>query len=67
LKEILQLRKQITDLLRTNITAFAGVKYQEKLEPPSAKQVKALEANGGCWFHRPHCNSSRLVTQSSRD
>ncbi|PMD28632.1 P-loop containing nucleoside triphosphate hydrolase protein [Hyaloscypha hepaticicola] len=43
LKEILQLRKQITDLLRTNITAFAGVKYQEKLDPPSAKQVKALK------------------------
>ncbi|KAH8771581.1 DEAH-box RNA helicase [Hyaloscypha sp. PMI_1271] len=43
LKEILQLRKQITDLLRTNITAFAGLQYQEKLDPPSAKQVKALK------------------------
>jgi ATP-dependent RNA helicase DHX37/DHR1 len=43
LKEILQLRRQITDLLRTNIDAFAGLKYQEKLDPPSAKQVKALK------------------------
>jgi ATP-dependent RNA helicase DHX37/DHR1 len=43
LKEILQLRRQITDLLRTNITAFAGLKYQEKLDPPTAKQVKALK------------------------
>ncbi|CZR59049.1 probable ECM16-putative DEAH-box RNA helicase [Phialocephala subalpina] len=43
LKEISQLRKQITELLRTNITAFAGLKYQEKLPPPTAKQVKALK------------------------
>ncbi|KAL3422405.1 ATP-dependent RNA helicase DHR1 [Phlyctema vagabunda] len=43
LKEILQLRRQITDLLRTNITAFAGLKFQEKLDPPTAKQVKALK------------------------
>ncbi|KAL2067772.1 hypothetical protein VTL71DRAFT_15868 [Oculimacula yallundae] len=43
LKEILQLRRQITDLLRTNITAFAGLKFQDKLDPPSVKQVKALK------------------------
>ncbi|CZT05495.1 hypothetical protein WAI453_004980 [Rhynchosporium graminicola] len=43
LKEILQLRRQITDLLRTNITAFAGLKFEDKLDPPSAKQVKALK------------------------
>lgn len=43
LKEILQLRRQITDLLRTNISAFSALKYQEKLDPPSAKQVKALK------------------------
>ena len=43
LKEILQLRKQITDLLRTNITAFAGLKFQDKLPAPSPKQVKALK------------------------
>ncbi|KAF7865882.1 hypothetical protein EAF04_006047 [Stromatinia cepivora] len=43
LKEISQLRRQITDLLRTNIPAFAALKYEEKLAPPSAKQVKALK------------------------
>ncbi|KAH8821466.1 DEAH-box RNA helicase [Xylogone sp. PMI_703] len=43
LKEILQLRRQITDLLRTNIPAFAGLKFEEKLNPPSPKQVKALK------------------------
>lgn len=43
LKEILQLRRQITDLLRSNIPAFAGLKFEEKLEPPSPKQVKALK------------------------
>ncbi|ROW09105.1 hypothetical protein VPNG_05724 [Cytospora leucostoma] len=43
LKEIQQLRQQITDLLRTNIAAFAGLKFQDKLPPPSAKQVTALK------------------------
>lgn len=43
LKEITLLRKQITDLLKTNIAAFVGLKFQEKLDPPSAKQVKALK------------------------
>ncbi|KAE8450168.1 hypothetical protein EG329_006949 [Mollisiaceae sp. DMI_Dod_QoI] len=43
LREISQLRKQITELLRTNITAFAGLKYQEQLPAPTAKQVKALK------------------------
>ena len=43
LKEILQLRKQITDLLRTNIAAFAGLKFQQKLDAPSPKQVNALK------------------------
>ncbi|RFU79251.1 deah-box rna helicase [Trichoderma arundinaceum] len=43
LKEIQQLRKQITDLLRTNIPSFAALKYQEKLDPPSPKQVSALK------------------------
>ncbi|CAG8971343.1 hypothetical protein HYALB_00005961 [Hymenoscyphus albidus] len=50
LKEILQLRRQITDLLRTNITAFAGLKYQEKLDPPSTKQVKALKQMAASGF-----------------
>lgn len=43
LKEILQLRHQITDLLRTNIPGFAHLKFQQKLPPPSPKQVKALK------------------------
>ncbi|TGO19274.1 hypothetical protein BTUL_0005g01230 [Botrytis tulipae] len=43
LKEISQLRRQITDLLRTNIPAFAALRYEEKLAPPTAKQVKALK------------------------
>lgn len=43
LREILQLRRQITDLLRFNIPAFANLKFQEKLDPPTAKQVKALK------------------------
>ncbi|KAL7933996.1 P-loop containing nucleoside triphosphate hydrolase protein [Trichoderma chlorosporum] len=43
LKEIQQLRKQITDLLRTNIPSFVALQYQEKLDPPSPKQVSALK------------------------
>jgi ATP-dependent RNA helicase DHX37/DHR1 len=43
LKEIQQLRRQITDLLRINIPAFAALKYQEKLDQPTAKQVKTLK------------------------
>lgn len=43
LKEIQQLRRQITDLVRSNIPAFAGLKYQDKLDPPTAKQVKTLK------------------------
>ncbi|KAG5981623.1 hypothetical protein E4U55_002735 [Claviceps digitariae] len=43
LKEVQQLRKQITELLRNNISAFANLKYQDKLEPPTPKQVSALK------------------------
>lgn len=43
LREIQQLRQQITDLLRTNIATFAGLSYQDRLPPPSAKQVTALK------------------------
>ncbi|KJZ70735.1 hypothetical protein HIM_09868 [Hirsutella minnesotensis 3608] len=43
LKEIGQLRKQIRELLRTNIPSFANLKYQDKLDPPSPKQVSALK------------------------
>ncbi|ODA79815.1 hypothetical protein RJ55_05411 [Drechmeria coniospora] len=43
LKEIQQLRRQISELLRANVPAFASLKYQDKLEPPSPKQVSALK------------------------
>lgn len=43
LKEILQLRQQITELLRTNIPTFAGLSFQAKLPAPSSKQVAALK------------------------
>lgn len=43
LKEIQQLRQQITELLRTNIPAFAGVGFKDKLPAPSEKQVAALK------------------------
>ncbi|KAG8158747.1 hypothetical protein KVR01_011190 [Diaporthe batatas] len=43
LKEILQLRQQITELLRTNIATFAGLSFQAKLPAPSAKQITALK------------------------
>lgn len=43
LKEISQLRRHITDLLRLNIPAFASLTFQEKLPKPSPKQVKALK------------------------
>lgn len=43
LKEIQQLRKQITELLRANVSAFANLKFQDKLDPPLPKQVAALK------------------------
>ncbi|KAK2602412.1 hypothetical protein N8I77_008947 [Diaporthe amygdali] len=43
LKEILQLRQQIAELLRTNIASFAGLSFQAKLPAPSMKQVTALK------------------------
>lgn len=43
LKEIQQLRRQLVDLLRTNIPGFTTLKTQDKLDPPSAKQVQALK------------------------
>lgn len=50
LKEIQQLRKQITELLRANVPAFANLKYQEKLDPPSPKQVAALKQMAAAGF-----------------
>lgn len=43
LREIQQLRRQITELLRANVPAFASLKFKDKLEPPSPKQVAALK------------------------
>lgn len=43
LKEAQQLRKQITELMRTNIPAFASFGYQDKLNAPTPKQVAALK------------------------
>lgn len=43
LKEAQQLRKQITELMRTNIPAFADFGFQDKLDPPTPKQVTALK------------------------
>lgn len=43
LREIQQLRHQLVDLLRTNIPGFANLKPQDKLDPPSAKQIQALK------------------------
>lgn len=43
LKEILQLRQQITELLRTNIASFARLSFQAKLPKPSEKQITALK------------------------
>ncbi|RKF57129.1 putative ATP-dependent RNA helicase PB1A10.06c [Erysiphe neolycopersici] len=43
LREIQNLRRQITDLLRINIDAFAALKYEERLKPPSEKQVRMLK------------------------
>ncbi|RFN49543.1 putative ecm16-putative deah-box rna helicase [Fusarium flagelliforme] len=43
LKEVQQLRQQITELLKNNIPAFANLRYQDKLDRPSPKQVAALK------------------------
>ncbi|RDA87677.1 hypothetical protein CP532_3798 [Ophiocordyceps camponoti-leonardi (nom. inval.)] len=43
LNEIAQLRRQLTELLSLNIPSFSGLRCQEKLPPPSAKQVSALK------------------------
>ncbi|KAJ0161106.1 putative ATP-dependent RNA helicase PB1A10.06c [Colletotrichum tanaceti] len=43
MKEITQLRQQITELLRANIPAFKNLKYQDRLDAPSDKQVAYLK------------------------
>ncbi|KAK1766158.1 RNA helicase-like protein [Phialemonium atrogriseum] len=43
LKEIQQLRHQLVDLLRTNIPGFANLRVEDRLDPPTPKQVQALK------------------------
>ncbi|KAG8669677.1 putative ATP-dependent RNA helicase DHR1 [Fusarium poae] len=43
LKEAQQLRRQITELLRVNVPAFANLTYQDQLDAPTPKQVAALK------------------------
>ncbi|KAL2105952.1 hypothetical protein VUR80DRAFT_7508 [Thermomyces stellatus] len=43
LKEIQQLRRQLVELLKTNIAAFASLKFEDKLERPTDKQITALK------------------------
>jgi ATP-dependent RNA helicase DHX37/DHR1 len=43
LKEIQQLRKQLTELLKANVPAFANISFEDKLPPPTPKQVAALK------------------------
>ena len=50
LKEIQQLRKQITDIVRTNVPAFANLRFEEKLERPSPKQIAALKQMAALGF-----------------
>lgn len=50
LKEIQQLRRQLTELLKTNIPSFANITFEDKLDPPSAKQVAALKQMAAAGF-----------------
>ncbi|EGX94839.1 DEAH-box RNA helicase (Dhr1), putative [Cordyceps militaris CM01] len=50
LREVQQLRRQITDLLRTTIPSFASLQHKERLDPPSPKQVAALKQMAAAGF-----------------
>jgi ATP-dependent RNA helicase DHX37/DHR1 len=50
LQETQKLRKQITTLLQKDIPAFANLTFQERLGPPSAKQVTALKQMAAAGF-----------------
>ncbi|KAI6782421.1 uncharacterized protein J7T54_001278 [Emericellopsis cladophorae] len=50
LKEIQQLRRQITDLLRNNIDGFGNLRFEDKLDPPMPKQVAALKQMAAAGF-----------------
>ncbi|KAM0240537.1 hypothetical protein ACHAPO_002438 [Fusarium lateritium] len=43
LKEAQQLRRQITEILRANVPAYANLRYQDQLDAPAFKQVSALK------------------------
>lgn len=43
LKEIQQLRHQLVDLLKSNVAAFASLKFEDKLDRPTDKQITALK------------------------
>lgn len=43
LKEIQQLRQQLVDLLKSNVAAFASLKFEDRLEKPTDKQITALK------------------------
>lgn len=50
LKEIQQLRKQIIEIVRSNVPAFANLRFEEKLERPSPKQITALKQMAALGF-----------------
>ncbi|GKT84771.1 LOW QUALITY PROTEIN: DEAH-box RNA helicase [Colletotrichum tofieldiae] len=50
MKEITQLRQQITELLRANIPAFKNLQYQDRLDAPSDKQVAYLKQMAAAGF-----------------
>jgi len=43
LKEIQQLRRQIVDLLKNNIASCASLRFEDKLDRPTEKQIVALK------------------------
>ncbi|KAM0324146.1 hypothetical protein ACHAQA_008338 [Verticillium albo-atrum] len=43
LKEIHQLRQQIVELLKTNVPSFKNLRFQDKLDKPTDKQVAYLK------------------------
>ncbi|KAI1332079.1 DEAH-box RNA helicase [Xylariaceae sp. FL0255] len=50
LQETQKLRKQITDVVRRDITAFNNMTFQPKLDRPSEKQVSALKQMAAAGF-----------------
>ncbi|KAK0383554.1 hypothetical protein NLU13_9465 [Sarocladium strictum] len=50
LKEIQQLRKQLTELIRINIPGFQGLRYQDQIDAPSGEQVNLLKQIAAAGF-----------------